>query len=80
VTYRDTNDAHCRTSGCACTHNGDCYRGWIDITMEGREYALPCRTCRPQQRRVTQEAPDRRAMQERLQARAMSKQWTGGGV
>ena len=78
MTYRDTNDAHCRTSGCACTHTGDCYRGWIDITMEGREYALPCRTCRPQQRRVTQEAPDRRAMQERLQARAMSKQWTGG--
>jgi hypothetical protein len=76
--HPDPHDAHCRIPGCVCTHDGDCYRGWLDITSDGREYAIPCRTCRPAQRRVTQLAPDRAAMRERLQARAKTQQWTGG--
>jgi hypothetical protein len=76
----DPHDAHCRQPGCHCTHTGDCYRGWIDIVEDEKMYVLPCRTCRPAQRRVTQESPDRRTMQERLQARAMNRQWTGGGA
>ena len=36
-------DAHCRISGCGCTHQ-ECYRGWRD-TDDSR--TTPCDTCRP---------------------------------
>jgi hypothetical protein len=73
-------DAHCGIGGCSCSHDGECYKGWLDRREDGWEYTVPCRRCKPQQRRVTQEAPSREAMGQRLRERAMSKQWTGGGA
>lgn len=59
---------------CHCTHDGDCYRGWMDIEEDGRDYTVPCATCRPNQRRITQMAASRESMQMRLQERASNKQ------
>ncbi len=71
-------DAHCGSPACACTHDGECYRGWLDRRDdEHGEHAVPCPTCRPAQRRVTQLAPDRVAMGARLRERGAGKQWTG---
>ena len=64
----DPQDAHCRTAGCACTHDGECYRGWLDRTdHDGKEIAVPCRNCRPETRRLVQAARDRPDMQKALQ-------------
>lgn len=37
----ESNDAHCRKSGCACTHSV-CFRGWIDY----ENLTSPCGVCR----------------------------------
>lgn len=36
-------EAHCRRQGCACTHSGDCDRGWLDRG----DAVAPCPVCRP---------------------------------
>lgn len=42
----DALERHCGKKACMCTHNGNCYRGW----MEGERYddgrAHPCVVCR----------------------------------
>lgn len=73
-------DAHCGYPGCVCTHDGECYRGWLDRREDDREYTVPCRNCRPQQRRVTQESPGRMEMGQRLRARAKGQQQWGGAA
>ena len=62
----DTLDAHCRRPGCTCTHDGECYRGWLDRREDDREYAVPCRRCDPEKRTIVQQSPDRITMGERL--------------
>ena len=71
-------DAHCGRTTCPCTHTGECYRGWIDIREDDHEYTIPCRTCDPQRRRVTETAPNRVELGKRLRERAKSNQPYGG--
>ena len=37
-------EGHCGRGGCLCTHDGKCYKGWIDHDR-GTE---PCPMCRPE--------------------------------
>jgi hypothetical protein len=37
-------DAHCDRQGCLCTHEADCYKGWIDGKDTHR--TVPCPICR----------------------------------
>lgn len=41
-------DAHCGRPGCACTHKGHCYRGWIDPINLPDPVTSPCQICRPE--------------------------------
>ena len=77
--YDPKLDPHCGQSGCTCTHTGDCYKGWEDITVDGHEYALPCSRCHPAKRRRTQLAADRDEMGRTLRAASIHNQWTGTG-
>lgn len=36
-------ESHCGRGGCACTHTGECYKGWIDHDAG----TAPCPVCRP---------------------------------
>lgn len=36
-------ESHCGISACRCTHEDDCFKGWID----GETTTRPCPTCRP---------------------------------
>lgn len=47
ATVKPNIDAHCGRPGCFCTHNGDCYRGWIDSWNLPDPITIPCRNCRP---------------------------------
>jgi hypothetical protein len=38
------NEAHCKITGCQCTHTGGCYKGWFD-SEDGRT-TTPCPVCR----------------------------------
>lgn len=48
------SDAHCGRAGCACTHTGVCYKGWID-SPDGP--TAPCRVCRASLAEVLDEIP-----------------------
>ena len=43
-------EAHCGRSACECTHDGGCFKGWIDHDPGAHgtyDYTIPCRVCRP---------------------------------
>lgn len=52
-------DAHCGKLGCACTHTGGCYRGWIDTPDVSA--TQPCQTCRFELHKVVKGLPPGRA-------------------
>lgn len=45
--------SHCGRTGCTCTHDRGCYKGW----MEESQYAVPCKTCRTDLAVVLNEIP-----------------------
>lgn len=52
-----TGDGHCRRTGCRCTHDAGCYRGWLEPADRDRVVdvpAVPCPVCRPGQYAATQ--------------------------
>ena len=77
--YDPKLDPHCGRPGCTCDHSGECYRGWLDITDDGKDYSLACSKCDPAKRRRTQYAKDRDEMGRQLRAASVHQQWTGGG-
>lgn len=50
----EKSDRHCRKSECTCTHDGPCYRGWLD---NDRNVAVPCPNCRRSLAKVLSEIP-----------------------
>lgn len=46
-------ESHCGITSCFCTHDGDCFKGWID----GDTTTRPCPTCRPNLARSVDDVP-----------------------
>jgi hypothetical protein len=43
----EVSDGHCGRAGCRCTHDGDCYKGWLAPPFVHRPGPIsPCGTCR----------------------------------
>lgn len=38
-------ESHCGRPSCDCTHDGGCFKGWVDAP--GTATTIPCRNCRP---------------------------------
>lgn len=58
--HADDIDAHCGRSGCTCTHNDTCYRGWVDLVDDNGAHlrTAPCPVCRPQLQQLLKNLPD----------------------